>query len=93
VRGVDDRLAPPEDDARRSPILDEGGLQQQRHPGLAEESASPAKEQAPRDFFDPGEEDNDPAADKKVIDSVSTAARVYGVNESVDPDQDILPGF
>lgn len=93
VRGVDDRLAPLEDDARPPINLDEGGLQQQRHPGLAEEAASAAKEQAPRDFFDPGEDDNDPAADKKVIDTVSPAARVYGVNESVDSNEDILPGF
>lgn len=93
VRGVDDRLAPSEDDARRPVNLDEGGRQQQRHPGLAEEGASAAKEQAPRDFFDPGEDDNDPAVDKKILDAVSTVTRVYGVNESADPDQDILPGF
>ncbi len=93
VRGVDDRLASPEDDARPPVNLDEGGLQQQRHPGVAEEAASAAKEQAPRDFFDPGEDDNDPAADKKVIDTVSSAARVYGVNESVESNEDILPGF
>lgn len=77
----------------RSMLLDEGGLQQQRHPGLAEEYSTPADEPEQHDFFALAEDDGDSAADKKMIDAVSTAARVYGVNESVESHDDILPGF
>ncbi len=93
VRGADDRLLLSEDNLPRSVLLDEGGLQQQRHPGLAEEEATAAKEPEQQDFFGLTEDDSDAVADKKVIDTISTAVRVYGVNESVEPHEDILPGF
>ncbi|WP_442755617.1 conjugal transfer protein TraG [Methylocystis sp. JAN1] len=93
VRGTDERLMPSDEEDPRSMLLDEGGPQQQRHPGLAEDDAMAAKEPEQQDFFALAEDDGDSAADKKMIDAVSTAARVYGVNESVDSHDDILPGF
>ncbi|MBM3655249.1 MAG: conjugal transfer protein TraG, partial [Alphaproteobacteria bacterium] len=93
VRGTDERLLPSDENHPRSALLDEGGLQQQRHPGLAEEGATTAIEPEQQDFFGLTEDDSDAVADKKVIDTISTAARVYGVNESVEPHEDILPGF
>jgi type IV secretion system protein VirD4 len=93
VRGTDDRLLLSEDNHPRSVLLDEGGLQQQRHPGLAEEDATAANGPEQHEFFGLAEDDSDPVADKAVIDTVSTAARVYGVNEGMEPDKDIVPGF
>jgi len=93
VRGTDERLLPSDENYPRSVLLDEGGPQQQRHPGLAEDDAMAAKEPEQQDFFGLTEDDSDAVADKKVIDTISTAARVYGVNESVEPHEDILPGF
>ena len=93
VRGTDDRLMPPDDDKARLAGEEEGGVQQQRHPGLPEEA--PAKSSAPEqaDLFGPAEEDSDIAADKRAMDQLSNVTRAYGVNEGASRDEDILPGF
>ncbi|EHK54538.1 conjugal transfer protein TraG [Allomesorhizobium alhagi] len=92
VRGVDRRLLA--GDERSDAISeDEGGVQQQRHPGLPEEVAAAKQEPDQSDLFGPPDDDGDMAAEKKVIDRISNAARAYGINESMGEDKDILPGF
>ena len=94
VRGPDDRLMPADEDGKPwASTLDEGGLQQQRHPGLPEEDRSGAVGPEPGNLPDFVEDDADSAADKRAMDRISTAARVYGVDEGMKHDQDIVPGF
>jgi type IV secretion system protein VirD4 len=94
VRGPDDRLMPADDDGDSwSAATDESGLQQQRHPGLPEEGSSGAGEPEPGGFPDFVEDDQDTAADKRAMDRVAAPSRIYGINESMTPDQDILEGF
>jgi len=90
VRKADTRLAA-QDDAK-STSTDEGGMQQQRHPGLGEEivrTAEPEQGELPNLLDD----DPDNAADKNMIDRAATPARAYGVNEAMGPDRDLLDGF
>lgn len=93
VRGLDARLAAAAEDAAGSTSDEEGGVQQQRHPGLPEEA--PTKPSAPEqsDLFGPAEDDSDIAADKRAIDRLSNVSRAYGVNEGASRDEDVLPGF
>jgi type IV secretion system protein VirD4 len=90
VRKADTRLAA-QDDAK-STSTDEGGMQQQRHPGLGEEivkTAEPEQGELPNLLDD----DSDSTADKNMIDRAATPARAYGVNEAMGPDRDLLDGF
>ncbi len=90
VRKADTRLAA-QDDAK-SISTDEGGMQQQRHPGLGEEivkTAEPEQGELPNLLDD----DSDSTADKNMIDRAATPARTYGVNEAMGPDRDLLDGF
>jgi type IV secretion system protein VirD4 len=92
VRDVDTRLMPEEEKEKSAPTADEGGQQKQLHPGLGEEK-KPAKELEQADLSKSPDDDSDAVADKAVMDRISTAARVYGVNEGMGPDKDIVPGF
>ncbi|MDQ8757477.1 conjugal transfer protein TraG [Sphingosinicella sp. LHD-64] len=86
-RAPDIRLAATGDNAKTGE--DEGGLQQQRHPGLAEETAP--KAEPPRQLDLLGlEDDADPVADKRAMDPV---ARAHAMNEGVGRDRDALPSF
>jgi type IV secretion system protein VirD4 len=72
--------------------IDDGGLEQQRHPGLPEQ-AEPQVEREEPELVDVMETD-DPAADKRAMDqarSLSAAAQGYGINQSSD--HDLVPGF
>lgn len=70
-----------------------GGMQQQRHPGVADDIARPAAE--PSDpQLQPADDDGDPAADKRAMDrarGLDVVARGYGLNESSG--RDLLPGL
>lgn len=90
VRKADMRLAA-QDDAK-STSTDEGGMQQQRHPGLGEEIVKTA-EPEPGELPNLLDDDPDNAADKNMIDRAATPARAYGVNEAMGPDRDLLDGF
>ena len=77
---------------------EEGGLQQQRHPGLAEEEAARAARDA-EPGLDLGDEDADVVADQAVIDrlrGIDAVARAHVMNEGDqhrNPDNDLLPDF
>ena len=92
VRGVDRRLAA-EDDSTGAAIEQDGGVQQQRHPGLPEEHPLVAQEPDQEDLFKPADDDSEAAADQCVMDRISIAARAYGINEGMGEDKDIVPGF
>jgi len=89
VRAPDSRLGRNEDEPTAA--NDEGGLQQQRHPGLEDKQAKaePAKQ---LDLPDLDRDDPDAAADKKMMDRVQTSlARADGMNQGRD--RDLLPGL
>jgi type IV secretion system protein VirD4 len=72
---------------------EDGGLAQQRHPGLAEEmAATPAPvDQAAQVALD---EDDNVAADSRAMDQargLSSAARAYGLDEGAG--RDLIPGL
>ncbi|UVC15137.1 conjugal transfer protein TraG [Mesorhizobium onobrychidis] len=92
VRGVDLRLGA-DDESAGAAIDDDGGVQQQRHPGLPEEQTVTAQAPDQGDLFKPIDDDSEVVADKRVMDRISTAARVYGINEGMGDDKDIVPGF
>ena len=77
---------------------EEGGLQQQRHPGLAEEEAARAARDA-EPGLDLGDEDSDVVADQAVIDrlrGIDAVARAHAMNEGDqhrNQDRDLLPDF
>ncbi len=74
---------------------DEGGLQQQRHPGLGEEAIVRPVDADPADPLGLGEDESDVAADKRAMDrlrSLSPVARAHAVNEGSASD-DLMPRF
>jgi type IV secretion system protein VirD4 len=71
----------------------EGGLQQQRHPGIGEESTLRPTDADPADPLGLGDDDSDATSDKRAMDRarpLSAVARAHAVNES---DDDLLPRF
>jgi type IV secretion system protein VirD4 len=90
VRGIDARLHQAEDAAGGE---DDGGMQQQRHPGLPEQvsrATDAAETRDPQLVPD----DDDVAADKRAMDqaqSLSAVARGYAINEGAH--RDLLPGL
>jgi type IV secretion system protein VirD4 len=71
--------------------VDEGGLQQQRSPGLPD-LVEPKPQDLERVLVEL-ETDDDPAADQQVMDharGLGDVARGYGLNEA---DHDLVPGF
>ena len=67
--------------------------QQQRHPGLAEEQIAKPVEPGQPDLPGLDADESDVVADKRALDRLSKPARVYGVNEAMGPEKDILEGF
>ncbi|PBB99013.1 conjugal transfer protein TraG [Mesorhizobium sp. WSM3862] len=92
IRGVDRRLASGDESAGAA-LADEGGVQQQRHPGLPEEHTAVTQEPDQDDPTRPADDDSEAMADKRVMDRISTVARAYGINEGRGDDKDIVPGF
>jgi type IV secretion system protein VirD4 len=97
VRGLHARLAAAVDD-EAGEVEDEGGMQQQRHPGLPEESIS-KPHQAELDLDPALDDESDVAADKSVMDrlrGLGAIGRAHAMNEAEphrDPDHDLLPDF
>jgi type IV secretion system protein VirD4 len=79
-------------------IEDEGGLQQQRHPGLAEEETA-ARVTTPDAGTIPGDdEETDPALDRRAIAALTDVARAHAMNtgsphDADDRGDDLLPSF
>jgi len=92
VRGTDLRLAAREDEADSEGA---GGLEQARNPG--DEADKPvAPEPVTTDPLGLGEDESDPAGDKRAMDGarvLDPARAAYGVDAGLAPSQDLLPGF
>ncbi|MBJ7439489.1 MAG: conjugal transfer protein TraG [Sphingopyxis sp.] len=91
ARLPDNRLLTGDDSAKPD---DDGGLQQQRTPDMAEEA--PAKPLPPKqlDLLGLEQDDTDPAADKRAMDRarpVDPVVRAHAINQSRD--SDALPSF
>ncbi|MCP1469588.1 type IV secretion system protein VirD4 [Sphingobium sp. OAS761] len=69
----------------------EGGLQQQRHPGLPEEQSAKPTGRAP-EVATGDDDDGDPAADRRAMTTLSNVARAVAVNEGTDRG-DLIPSF
>lgn len=94
VRKPDPRLERVEEATK--PDKDEGGREQQRHPGLAEEVAPKKEPPKQLDLLGLDKDDVDPASDKRMMDqsrSVGTVVRAHAVNEGAGRDHDALPSF
>jgi type IV secretion system protein VirD4 len=89
VRNPDTRLGKAEGET--SAVDDEGGLQQQRHPGLEEKIAKPEPAKQ-LELPDIDRDDTDAAADKRAMDRVRSAlVRGHALNQGRD--NDLLPGL
>jgi len=74
----------------------EGGVQQERHPGLPSEQPVAPDERAATDPLGLGDDDGDTAADVRMMDQAraNTVARAaYGIDAGASPASDLLPGF
>jgi type IV secretion system protein VirD4 len=74
---------------------DEGGLQQQRHPGIGEEAIVRSSDADPTDPLGLGDDDSDTAMEKQAMDRLrplSAVARAHAVNEGDERD-DLVPRF
>ena len=98
VRGLHLRLAAAVDEEAGLAEETEGGLQQQRHPGLAEEDVTKANRQQDADLG-LADDETDVAADKDVVDrlrGLGAVGRAHAMNEGEPnhrPDHDLLPDF
>ena len=89
ISAPDTRLGDSEDEAAAA--HDEGGLQQQRHPGLEEKQAK-AEPTRQLQLPDLDRDDPDAASDKTMMDRVrSSLVRADGINQGRD--RDLLPGL
>jgi len=92
ARRPDARLAAPEDATDGE--AEDGGLQQERHPGLPEEAAPKREELKQIDLLASDQDEGDVAADQKAMDrarGLSAIARGYGIDEAAG--RDLLPGL
>jgi type IV secretion system protein VirD4 len=87
ARRPDARLARAEDDQSTA---EDGGLQQERHPGIEPAPVKPEPKQL--DLPDLERDDTDAAADKRTMDRVRTSlVRADAMNQGRD--RDLLPGM
>jgi len=67
-----------------------GGLQQQRHPGLAEEQGAKAEPTRQLETLDADRDDDNPAIDRRAMDRARDAVvRAHTLNQ--DGGRDLLP--
>jgi type IV secretion system protein VirD4 len=95
VRGPHIRLAAAVDQEEGLAEEVEGGLQQQRHPGLPEEGVSKPVDADPTDPLGLGDDDSDEVADRTAMDrlrGLGPVARAHAMNEGTGRD-DLLPSF
>ena len=74
----------------------DGGLQQERHPGLPEETPAKPAIQSEFDLAGGADEDVDIAADKRAMDqarALTPVSAAHAINEGASRDDDLLPSF
>jgi type IV secretion system protein VirD4 len=95
VRGLHVRLAAAVDE-ESAPADEEGGLQQQRHPALPEQSVTKPIHSRHEADLGLADKDSDTAADKNAMDrlrGLSVVARAHAINEGTGRGDDLLPSF
>jgi len=91
ARQPDDRLERADDAATGD---QDGGLQQQRHPGLAEEQPKKPEPAKQLDLLGLERDDADPASDKRGMDQArKLIVRAHAINEGDSRGHDALPSF
>ena len=91
VSAPDRRLGKAEEDGGAD---DDGGIQQQRHPGLGDEPAKKPEPPKQLDLLGLDRDDTDPVSDKHAMDRAGTTGaliRAHTINQSRD--SDTLPSF
>jgi type IV secretion system protein VirD4 len=89
VRIPDARLGRADDERADQ---EDGGLQQQRHPGLAEEQRTKAEPAKQLELLASEQDEGDPSADQRAMDRVrGTLVRGHAMNQGRD--RDLLPGI
>jgi type IV secretion system protein VirD4 len=89
LRPTDARLVRADDEAKPD---EDGGLQQQRHPGLVEERPAKAKPPKQLELLDADRDDENPAIDQRAMDRARDAiVRAHTLNQ--DGGRDLLPGI
>jgi type IV secretion system protein VirD4 len=91
VSAPDSRLGKTDDDAKAD---EDGGLQQQRHPGFGEEPVKQPEPPRQLDLLGLDKDDTDPVADKHAMDRAGTTGtliRAHTINQGRD--SDTLPEF
>jgi type IV secretion system protein VirD4 len=74
----------------------DGGMEQQRHPGLAEEQKPVAVEPVATNLLGFGDDDSDQLADIRALDrsrALTVVTAAHAVNEASDRGDDLAPGF
>jgi type IV secretion system protein VirD4 len=92
ICGRDDRLGPNESEPVA--VTDEGGLQQQRHPGLGEEQAKKLAPPKQLDLLGLDKDDVDPVTESHAMDRAGTTGtliRAHTIDQGRD--RDTVPGF
>ncbi|MCY1171015.1 type IV conjugative transfer system coupling protein TraD [compost metagenome] len=92
ARRPDARLVVAEDAAEAE--AEDGGLEQQRHPSLAEEAPTTPEQPKQLDLLAADQDEGDLAADQRAMDrarGLSAVARGYGIDEAGG--RDLLPGL
>ena len=82
--------------ADRDGFEEDGGLQQERHPGLPEEQPIRPDDVTPPDPLGLGEDDSDASADARIMDQARTAGiarTTFGIDAGASCADDMLPGF
>ena len=87
-----DALAADADEHGPTDEESEGGLQQQRHPGLPEEQPAKSVERE-QDSVPGDDEDSDPAADRRAMTTLTNVARAVAINEGKPRGNDLVPSF
>ncbi|MBB4101295.1 conjugal transfer protein TraG [Sphingomonas kyeonggiensis] len=82
--------------AEAAAAADEGGVQQERHPGLAVEAPVAREPAGTGDPLGLGEEEEDGAVDQRAMDRVrglDAVTRAHALNEGQGRDDDLVPSF
>nr|WP_286207839.1 conjugal transfer protein TraG [Hephaestia sp. MAHUQ-44] len=93
VRAPHAGLAAQADEAAEALSEEDGGLQQQRHPGLQPEDAAMPNEAAEAEHTPGDDDDGDPATERRAMTTLTNIARAYAISEGGDRDDQLLPNF
>jgi len=92
VRLTDARLALHDAEPGNDETI-EGGVQQERHPGLPQEQTVVVAEPRASDPLGLDDDDGNVASDARLMDQARLARTTYAIDAGASPSSDLLPGF